>query len=203
MRHFLKPGPVTTLTLGVGKATPATVLIARRGGTPGRPPCRRRTALVAVAVAPVAVATDRHLTATTGAVEQAGSIGHRQFLPMSPGQPPTSGRYSPTARAMHAPGCGTGYDCGGRYQCRTCLNGTVPLEHRAALVTPLPGQRAHAPSPARSQPSLTTTNKRVFTALNGVCPHYPPNTRGFSPPSTRPICGKAVRGPHRGRASGR
>ena len=152
MRHFLTPGPVTTLTLGVGKATPATVLIARRGGTPGRPPCRRRTALVAVAVAPVAVATDRHLTATTGAVEQAGSVRHRQLLPMSPGQPPTSGRYSPTARAMHAPGCGTGYDCGGRYQCRTCLNGTVPLDHRAALVTPSQGNartlhRPLAPNP--------------------------------------------------------
>lgn len=108
MRHFSTPGPITTLTLGVGKATPAAALIARRGRAAGGLSCRWRTALIAVAVAPVAVATDRHLTTTTGAVEQTGGGGHRQLLPMSPGQPSTSGRYSPTARAMHAPGCGTG-----------------------------------------------------------------------------------------------
>ena len=108
MRHSLTPGPVATLALGVGKATSATALIARSGRVAGGLSCRWRTALMAVAVAPVAVATDRHLTTTTGAVEQTGGGGHRQLLPMSPGQPSTSGRYSPTARAMHAPGCGTG-----------------------------------------------------------------------------------------------
>lgn len=154
MRHFLTPGPVTTLALGVGKATSATVLIARPSRTPGGPPRRWRTAGFAVAVAPVAVATDHHLTTTTGAVEQAGRVGHRQLLPMSPGQPPTSGRYSPTARAMHAPGCGTGYDCGGRYQCRTCLNGTVSLDHDAAPVTPSQGNAHALHSPLAPSPPL-------------------------------------------------
>ena len=93
MRHFSTPGPITTLALGVGKATPAAALIARSGRASGGPPHRWRTALIAVAVAPVAVATDCHLPTTTGAVEQAGGVGYRQLLPMSPGQPPTSRRY--------------------------------------------------------------------------------------------------------------
>ena len=187
MRHFSTPGPVTTLALGVGKATPAAALIARSGRTAGGLSRRWRTALIAVTVAPVAVATDRHLPTTTGAVEQTGGVGHRQLLPMSPGQPPTSGRYSPTARAMHAPGCGTGYDCGGRHQCRTCLNGTDPLAHDAALVTPSRGNAHAVPSLTLPAPFAPLTDQRVFTAFDGACPHYPPSIRGFSQPSTSTI----------------
>jgi len=46
---------------------------------------------------------------------------------MSPGSSPTNGRYLPTARATHGPGYGTGEDCGGRDQCRTCLKPLLRL----------------------------------------------------------------------------
>ncbi len=85
--------------------------------------------------APGSDAGARHAAAAP-AEEQAGRLRHRQPRPMSPGWPPTNGRYLPTARAQHGPGCGTGDDCRGCNQCRTCLNGTDPLEHGAALVTP-------------------------------------------------------------------
>ena len=117
----------------------AAALITRPGRATRRPPRRLGAVRAAVTLAAVAVATDHHLTTATGAVEQAGGRGHRQLLPMSPGSSPTSGRYLPTARATHAPGCGTGEDCGGRDQCRTCLNGTDPVDHGAALVIPLGG----------------------------------------------------------------
>jgi len=45
MRHFLTPGPVAVLALGMGQATPAAVLIPRPGGTPGAPSRRRGTSL--------------------------------------------------------------------------------------------------------------------------------------------------------------
>jgi hypothetical protein len=191
MRHFLTPGPVATLPLGMGQAAPAAVLVTLPGGTSGLLP-RRRGASLAVTIAPVAARTDHYLTATAGAVEQAGRIAHRQFLPMSPGWPPTSGRYLPTARAMHAPGCGTGEDCGGRYQCRTCLNGTDPLDHGAVLVTPESNANA-APLPLAPSPPSPPNDQRVFTALVGDCLRHPPTMRGFPQPSTavRP-CWKVV-----------
>jgi transposase-like protein len=34
---------------------------------------------------------------------------------------------------------------------------------------------------------LRPSNQRIFTALVGACPHYPPSIRGFSPPSTAEI----------------
>ena len=161
MRHFLPPRPVTTLALDMGQAAPTAVLIPRPRGASGLPSRRRGTALMAVTTAPVAAATDHHLTATAAAVEQAGRIEHRQLLPMSPGWPPTSGRYLPTARAWHAPGCGTGEDCGGRYQCRTCLNGTDPLDHPPALVILWAPRTASPASP--------------FASLS------PPTSNGYSP----------------------
>jgi hypothetical protein len=135
MRHFPPPDAVAALTVGVVHAARAAALIPRPGRPTGGPPRRLGAARAAVTVTAVAVATDHHLPATTGAVEQAGGGGHRQLPPMRPGSPPTSGRYLPTARARHAPGCGTGEDCGGRDQCRTCLNGTDAVDHGAALVT--------------------------------------------------------------------
>jgi len=134
MRHFPPSGPITSLTLGVVHTAGAAALIPRPGRAPRRPPCGLGAVRAAVAVAAVAVAADRHLTATASAVEQAGGRGHRQLLPMSPGSSPTSGRYLPTARATHGPGYGTGEDCGGRDQCRTCLNGTDAVDHGAVLV---------------------------------------------------------------------
>ena len=156
MRHFLTPGPVATLPLRMGQAAPAAMLVTLPGGASGRLP-RRRATYFAVTMAPVAARTDHHLTATTGAVEQAGRIAHRQLLPMSPGWPPTSRRYLPAARAMHAPGCGTGEDCGGRYQCRTCLNGTDPLDHPPALVI-LWAPRTASPASPFASLSPPTTN---------------------------------------------
>jgi len=134
MRHFPPPGPITSLTLGVVHTAGAAALIPRSGRAPRRPPCGLGAVRAAVAVAAIAVAADRHLTATAGAVEQTGGRGHRQLLPMSPGSSPTSGRYLPMARATHGPGYGTGEDCGGRDQCRTCLNGTDAVDHGAVLV---------------------------------------------------------------------
>jgi len=85
------------------------------------------------------MATNHHLATAAGPVEQASGGGHRQLPPMRPGSPPTSGRYLPTVRARHAPGCGIGEDCGGRCQCRTCLNGTDPVDHGVVLVISLRG----------------------------------------------------------------
>jgi hypothetical protein len=136
MRHFPSSGPVATLAVGVVHATATAALIPGPGRAYPRPPRRLGAARAAVTLAAVAAAADHHLTTAAGAVAQTGARGHRQLRPMSPGSSPTSGRYLPTARALHAPGCGTGQDCGGRYQCRTCLNGTDSVDHGAAFVTP-------------------------------------------------------------------
>jgi len=145
MRHFPPPAAVATLAAGVVHATWAAALIARPGRPTGGPPGGLGAVGAAVTIAAVAMATNHHLATAAGAVEQASGGGHRQLPPMRPGSPPTSGRYLPTVRATHAPGCGTGEDCGGRCQCRTCLNGTDPVDHGVVLVISLRGDaRPHA-----------------------------------------------------------
>ncbi len=176
MRHFPSPGPITPLAVGVVHAARAAALIPRPGRATRRPPRRLGAARAAVTLAAVAVATDHHLPATTGAVEQAGGRAHRQLPPMRPGSPPTGGRYLPTARATHAPGCGTGEDCGGRDQCRTCLNGTDPADHRVVLVICLIGDtRQHALAVGRG-PVLRLSQARGPRRLGPRLRYAPPGT---------------------------
>ena len=146
MRHFLMPGPVTTLALGMGKAAPATVLVALPGGAT-RLLSRRQGAALAVTIAPVAARTDHHLTATALAVEQAGRIAHRQLLPMCAGSSPTSGRYLPPAPTTPgARGAVLVQDLPGRCQCRTTFNGTDPVDQSLSRVTPRRTRGLHLPA---------------------------------------------------------
>ena len=174
------------LAAGVVHATWTAVLIARPGRATSGPPCGLGAVGAAIAMAAVAVATDRHLTTAAGAVEQTGSIVHRQLLPMSPGSPPTSGRYLPTVRARHAPGYGTGEDCGGRDQCRTCLNGTDPVDHGAALVTALTGHPPARVAVGTCAPCPTAT-RRVgrLGAAPGPVPGCATLRRGRDPAQRR------------------
>ena len=136
MRHFLTPGPVTTLPLRMGQAAPAAVLVTLPGGASSVLSRRRGTSL-AVTIAPVAARTDHYLTVTAVAVEQAGRIAHRQLLPMSPGGSPTSGRYfSPAPATPGARGAALVQDLPGRCQCRTTFNGTNSVDHSPSRVTP-------------------------------------------------------------------
>jgi hypothetical protein len=147
MRHFLTPGPVTTLALRMGQAAPAAVLIALPGHPPGLQARRRGAALSAITLATVAARTDHHLTATAGAVEQAGRIAHRQLLPMCAGSSPTSGRYLPPAPTTPgARGAVLVQDLPGRCQCRTTFNGTDPVDQSLSRVTPRRTRGLHLPA---------------------------------------------------------
>jgi hypothetical protein len=187
MRHFPPPGPVATLASSVVHATRAAALIPRPGRATRRPPRRLGATRAAVTLAAVAVATDRHLAATTGAVEQAGSRGHRQLLPMSPGSSSTSGRYLPTARATHGPGYGTGEDCGGCDQCRTCLNGTDHLAHRATRVTARARcRRGGCASPGGYQEQVRRVRPRLRYAPPGTDPAQS-RSQAAAAPCSRPF----------------
>jgi len=192
MRHFPPSGPITSLTLGVVHTAGAAALIPRPGRAPRRPPCGLRAVRAAVAVAAVAVAADRHRTATASAVEQAGGRGHRQLLPMSPGSSPTSGRYLPTARATHGPGYGTGEDCGGRDQCRTCLNGTDAVDHGAVLVIALIGDTRQCALPlGRAHVRRRYPARRPRRRWAGCVPGCATLRRGRTQPSAAatPVAG--------------
>ena len=142
MRHFLpSPLAITTLTLGMGKATPARFLVALTGLPLGLTAGSFRAPLPAVDVAPVAVAADRNLATTTGAVEQTCAALHRPLPPMRAGLEPKRGRYSPVGRASHGLGARHRGDCGGQDRCRVCLNGPFDLTDSPQSVTSLP----HAP----------------------------------------------------------
>lgn len=181
MRHFLTPGPVATLPLRMGQAAPAAVLVTLPGEAPSVL-SRHRGTSPAVTIAPVAAGTNHHLTATTGAVEQAGRIAHRQLLPMSPGGSPTSGRYfSPAPATPGARGAALVQDLPGRCQCHTTLNGTDPVDQSLSRVTPrrtrgfpLPAspqrlfsatqRRYQVRRPQRRSPTLSANYPRVLTA---------------------------------------
>jgi hypothetical protein len=184
MRHFLTPGPVATLALGMGQAAPAAVLIALPGHPPGLQARRRGAALSAITPATVAARTDHYLTATAVTVEQAGRIAHRQLLPMCAASSPTSGRYLPPAPATPgARGAALVQDLPGRCQCRTTFNGTDPVDQSLSRVTPrrtrgfpLPAcpQRLFSATqrgyqvrrPQRRSPALSANYVRVFIAVH-------------------------------------
>ena len=108
MRHFRASAlAIAALALGMGEATAACFLVTPSGLALGLPAGGLRAALAAVTVAPVAVAADHHLTSATGAIEQTGTA-HRRLLPMSAGWKPRAERYSPTSRASHGLGRGSG-----------------------------------------------------------------------------------------------
>jgi hypothetical protein len=183
MRHFLPPCPVAALTLGMGPAALRGALITACRGAPRLPPGALRAPRTAVDIAPVAAAADRHLTSTTGTVEQTGSVLHRQLLPMSTGLKTLGKRYLRAGRAMHGLGVRYRKDCGGRGRCRTCLNGTDRLPHRVAFVicrpilsVPASLEKPHHPPP------LTT--RLQFTILDGDSPRYSPAKRRLGEPST-------------------
>ena len=109
MRHFL-PSPLAkaALACGMGKAATVRSLITPTGLSLGLMAGGLRAPLSAVDVAPVAVAADHHLAATTGAIEQTRAALHRLLLPMRAGLKPERKGYSPTGRALHGWGRGIG-----------------------------------------------------------------------------------------------
>jgi hypothetical protein len=104
MRHFVGPPAVTALTLGMGKASPATMLITPSRRPQGRAPGLLRARRTTVDVASVATAANEHLGTATGAVEQTGGVLHRPLLPMRTGLKTPRWRYLPSGRASHGSG---------------------------------------------------------------------------------------------------
>jgi len=138
MRHFCSsPLAIATLAFGMGEAAPARSLVTPTGLPAGLTAGGFRAPLTAVDIAPVAVAADHHLAATTGAIEQARAALHRALRPMRAGLEPKRGRYSPVGRALHGLGARHRGDCGGQDRCRACLNGLVDLTDSAQPVTSL------------------------------------------------------------------
>ena len=125
MRHFRSsPLAITALACGMGEATAACFLVTPSGLALALTAGGLRAALAAIAVAPVAVAADHHLTSATGAMEQTGTAAHRRFLPMSAGLKLRAERYSAPGRASHGLGRGSG--------------ATVVVEPAAASVSTAP-----------------------------------------------------------------
>jgi len=109
MRHLLpSPLAIAALALRMGKAASTASLKALTGRTHGFTARGLRALLTAVEVAPVTVAADHHLSATTGAVEQACTAQHRLLLPMRAGFIPNRERYFPAGRASHGGGAASG-----------------------------------------------------------------------------------------------
>jgi hypothetical protein len=67
MRHFLLPGPVSTLAFSVGMTPSMRGLIAPAGGSYQQAAGLWRASLCAVVVAAIAVAADKHSGAAAGA----------------------------------------------------------------------------------------------------------------------------------------
>jgi len=180
MRHFLpSPLAIVALTLGMGKAAPVRFLVAPSGLTLGLTASGFRAPLTAVDVAPVAVAADRNLAPTMGAVEQTCAALHRPLRPMRAGLKPTLERYFSVGRATHGLGARHREDCGGQSRCRACLNGSDGLTDSSQPVILL-RLAAHLPTP----PGLYPFQRQVFTTLVGDSPRYSPTKRRFAEPST-------------------
>ena len=179
MRHFRSsPSAIAALTLGMGEAAPACFLVAPSRLSAGSTAGGLRTPFTAIDVAPVAVAADHHLAATTGTVEQTCAALHRPLLPMRAGLKPNPKRYSPVGRASHGLGARHRVDCGGQSRCRAFLNGPDQLADRAYLVIPV------TPCPPPKTPPVHPLQRRVFATLNGDNPRHSPNKCSFSTPST-------------------
>ena len=101
MRHFRSsPLAIAALACGMGEAAPARFLVTPPGLSAGLSARALRAPLTAVDIAPVAVAADHHLAATTGTVVQTRAALHRLLLPMRAGLEPNAERYSPVGRAL-------------------------------------------------------------------------------------------------------
>lgn len=75
MRHFLLPGPVSTLAFGMGATAAMRVLIATAGSPYRLVACLRRTSIIAVAITPITMAAHKHRGAAAGAqVASSGDI---------------------------------------------------------------------------------------------------------------------------------
>ena len=184
MRHFRSsPLAIATLTLGMREAAPARSSVTPIGLSLGLAAGGFRAPLTAVEVAPVAVAADRYLAATAGAVEQACTALHRALRPMRAGLEPKRERYSPVGRASHGLGARYREDCGGRDRCRACLNGPDDLTDSRQPVTSFdsPPASKHAlqflcPSDRCSPPSMG-----ILCAIHRLSagwrnhPHRPPD----------------------------
>jgi hypothetical protein len=121
----------------MGKAAPARFLVAPSRLSAGSTAGGLRTLFTAIDVAPVAVAADHHLAATTGTVEQTRAALHRLLRPMRAGLKPNPKRYSPVGRVSHGLGARHRADCGGQSRCRAFLNGPDDLTDSAQPVTSL------------------------------------------------------------------
>ena len=186
MRHFRSsPLAIAALACGMSEAAPARFLVTPSGFALGLTAGGFRAPLSAVDVAPVAVAADQHLAATTGTIEQTRAALHRPLLPMRAGLEPNPERYSPVGRAAHGLGARHRGDCGGRDRCRACLNGPYDLTDRARPVTSLrsaanlttfwhssvPELRIHHP---RWRFSALFTDKARVRKANHSCQRPPP-----------------------------
>jgi len=179
MRHFRSsPLAIATLTLGMREASPARFLITPIGLPQGLAAGGFRAPLTAVNIAPVAVAADRYLAATAGAVEQACTALHRALRPMRAGLEPKRERYSPVGRASHGLGARYREDCGGRDRCRACLNGPVCLSDSVQPVTPCD------PLPTSQPSGIPPSPSPEFTTLDGDSPRRSPKKRAFRKPFT-------------------
>jgi len=167
MRHFhSSPLAIATLALGMAAATPARFLVAPTGCSAGLTAGGLRAPLTAVDVAPVAVAANHHLAATTGTVEQARAALHRSLLPMRAGLEPTVERYFPVGRASHGLGARHRVDCAGQSRCRACLNGPDDLADSVQPVTYFDSPLAPNPPWPSSVPATGIHHPRWrFTAL--------------------------------------
>lgn len=82
MRHFLLPGPVTTLAFGVGVTAAPALLIAATRSTRGLSACLVGTVRSAVALATITVAANEHRRATSGAQVTSSREIHWSSRPM-------------------------------------------------------------------------------------------------------------------------
>jgi hypothetical protein len=185
MRHFRSsPSAIAALALSRGEAAPARFLVAPSGLSAGLTAGGLRAPLTAIDVAPVAVAADHHLAATTGTVERTRAALHRLLLPMRAGLKSNAKRYSPVGRTSHGLGARHRGDCGGQGRCRACLNGPDDLTDSAQPVTSLrpaadltPFWFFHIPRAPTSPPSLAilrTVHRK--SARSGSHPQMPRTT---------------------------
>jgi hypothetical protein len=208
MRHFRSsPLAITALACGMGEATSACFLVTPSGLALGLTAGGLRAALAAIAVAPVAVAADHHLTSATSAMEQTGTAAHRRLLPMSAGLEPAGERYSPTSRASHGLGVRHRGDCRGRARCRACLNGPDEIADSRRAVTSRLDRTATRAAALLSLPSQATSPHDApprpwwaerLSGQRGRSPVCPQNraygsVHGSSRKAYRPVVGSPMR----------
>jgi hypothetical protein len=187
MRHFRSsPLAIAALASGVGEAAAVRSLVTPTGFSLGLTAGALRAPLSAVDIAPVAVAADHHLAATTGTVEQTRAALHRLLLPMRAGLEPNPERYFPVGRAPHGLGARHRADCGGQDRCRACLNGPIDLTDSAWPVTSLRPVAGHhtltifVPSRNRCSPRSLVARRVIHRQSAG-------SRNRRHKPATRPI----------------